>query len=236
MAARDPLRSIKIGGVVAVLVVGWVFVLWSNKFHVTAPVVFACLGFLAVTMTVVNLWRTGAAAAAPDAQDDAWGKPMGARGELEKEKRTLLKAIKEAEFDQAMGKLSDADAQSLIRQYRARAIDVIKALDQDGAVLTPREQIAREVKARVELAAQAKPSKRAEKVRQQKAGAAMTVETAAEEKEDAEDVTADSTLANASARDSDSAASAHVATATVADASAADTDGTPRATAAGDQR
>src|SRR5882672_7997551 len=92
----DPLRNAKLGGFVAVVMLGWVFVVWSNKFHITAPVVFVCLGYLAVVSTVLNLWRTGAAAVAPDDPDEgAWGRPIGAAGELEKEKRTLLKAIKE---------------------------------------------------------------------------------------------------------------------------------------------
>ena len=178
MSAADPLRMVKLAGLAIVLVAGWLFVLGTNHFHVTAPVVFVCLGYLAVVMTVLNLWRTGAAAAATPDADDVWGRPMGARGELEKEKKTLLKAIKEAEFDLAMGKLSKRDADSLIKHYRARAIDVIKELDHvgDDAALTVREQIEREVKARRQLAAQDKPSKRA------KNAAAAKAEKAAEAK------------------------------------------------------
>jgi cytochrome c-type biogenesis protein CcmH/NrfF len=152
-AKDDPLRAVKVGVFGAALVVGWVFIVWSNKFHVTAPVVIVCLGYLCVVSLVFNLWRTGAAAAAPDEVNDDWGRPIGELGELEKEKRTMLKAIKEAEFDYAMGKLSKRDAESLIAQYRSRAIDVIKQLDhKDGdAKLSVREQIDREVKARREL-------------------------------------------------------------------------------------
>lgn len=158
---RDAFRGIKIGTFFAVLFVGWLFVLGSNNFHVTAPTVFVCLGYFAILMTVVNLWRTGAAAVAPDA-GEAWARPIGARGALEKEKKTLLKAIKEAEFDLAMGKLSQVDADSLIRDYRARAIEVIKELDHSsGKALTPAQEIEREVKARIALDAVNKPSKRA---------------------------------------------------------------------------
>jgi hypothetical protein len=149
----------------AIVALGWVFIAWQNKFHVSAPVGFVCLGYLAVVMTVYNLWRTGAAAVAPElGNDDAWARPLGQRGELEKEKRSLLKAIKEAEFDHEMGKLSKADANAMIDTYRARAIAVIKelerfennahAMDPSGRILekeTARDQIAREVKARLEL-------------------------------------------------------------------------------------
>ena len=171
----DPLRNAKLGGFIAVVLLGWVFVVWSNHFHITAPVVFVCLGYLAVVATVLNLWRTGAAAVAPDdPSEGAWDRPIGARGELEKEKRTLLKAIKEAEFDLAMGKLSQADSDALIRSYRARAIEVIKELDrlEAGTALSARDQIQREVKARIELAEQDKPSKRAQNVVDKKAAKA----------------------------------------------------------------
>ncbi len=159
-------RAIKIGVFVAFVLVGWAFVLAQNKFHVTAPVVFVCLGFLAVTTTVLNLWRTGAAAAAPDAEVGEWERPLGAAAHLEKEKRTLLKAIKEAEFDLAMGKLSKADCDGLIRDYRSRAIEVIKEIDRLDASgstteISTADQIAREVKARLALDEQNKPSNRA---------------------------------------------------------------------------
>jgi hypothetical protein len=147
------------GTALAVLFVGWVFIAWQNHFHITAPVVFVWLAFLAVVATVYNLWRTGAAAVSTgdDDGDSTWAKPAGRLGELEREKRTLLKAIKEAEFDHQMGKLSKHDADEMIRVYRGRAIEVIKDIDHLGlgAAGTPREQIMREVRARLELDAKA---------------------------------------------------------------------------------
>ena len=146
------------------LVLGWIFILWQNNFRVTVPVVVIGLGYLAVIATVSNLWRVGAAAVAPeDDSPDAWSRPTGARGELEKEKKTLLKAIKEAEFDHAMGKLSKADADDLIRMYRARAIEVIKEIDRldAGQAGTTREQIEREVQARLAIDSKSKKDKKA---------------------------------------------------------------------------
>jgi colicin import membrane protein len=141
----------------AVLAFGWLFITWKNHFHISAPLVVICLGYLAVVTTVANLWRTGAAAVTGDEQenDSTWAKPAGALGELEREKRTLLKAIKEAEFDHQMGKLSKLDVDDMIRTYRARAIEVIKEIDrlESGLTGTPREQIMREVRARIELEA-----------------------------------------------------------------------------------
>lgn len=146
-------RAGKLSAVVVVLIVGWIFILWANKFRITAPVAFVCLGYLAAMATILNLWRTGAATFSPDEARDAWDRPIGPRGELEKAKRVLLKAIKEAEFDHAMGKLSQADADALIHGYRARAIEILKELDrlEAGAGESPREQIRREVKARLAM-------------------------------------------------------------------------------------
>ncbi|MEO7730729.1 MAG: hypothetical protein ABIY55_07140 [Kofleriaceae bacterium] len=153
--SRDPKPWLWRGLFLAVLVFGWLFVAWQNHFHISAPLVFVCFGYLAVVTTVANLWRTGAAAVTGDEQenDSTWAKPAGALGELEREKRTLLKAIKEAEFDHQMGKLSKLDVDDMIRTYRARAIEVIKEIDrlETGAIGTPREQIMREVRARIEL-------------------------------------------------------------------------------------
>ena len=149
---EDPLRWVRRAGIGAALVFGWMFIVWQNRFHLTAPVVFVCLAYLAVVATIVNLWRTGASAVAATEAGDDWARPLGAREELEKEKRTLLKAIKEAEFDRDMGKLSAHDADEMIRTYRARAIEVIKAIEgHDQGAASVREQIAKEVKARLEL-------------------------------------------------------------------------------------
>lgn len=162
MTERDTFRWIIRISALLVLLIGWVFIAAINRFYVGAPMVFACLGWLAVVATIYNLWRTGASAAAAaegeETDDSTWAKPAGALGELEREKRTLLKAIKEAEFDHQMGKLSKRDVDDMIGGYRARAIEVIKEIDRLslGAAGGPREQIMREVKARLALDAQSK--------------------------------------------------------------------------------
>ena len=157
VTGKDWLRT---GVLMLVLMIGWLFIGWQNRFYLSPPLVFVMLGYLAVVMTVYNLWRTGAAAVAEpdDSEGDGWARPAGAVDELDREKRTLLKAIKEAEFDHEMGKLSKADADGMIKTYRARAIEVIKEIEraQVGAAGTKREQIEREVKARLEVEGKAK--------------------------------------------------------------------------------
>jgi len=157
---RDPVRSLPrwvwLAGAGGLLAIGWLFILIANRFHLTAPVVFVCLGYGAGVAAVYTLFRTGASAvsASEEGADDAsWGRPVGARGELEREKRAMLKAIKEAEFDLQMGKLSKADAEAMIASYRAQAIAVIKEIDRKESVeATAREEIEREVRARLTLA------------------------------------------------------------------------------------
>ncbi len=143
---------------VAVLA-GWAFVLWHHHFRVTAPVVVLMLGWLAVIAAVYFLWRTADNADLDDAED--WWKPTGRREELQREKRSLLKAIKETENDRDTGKLSKEDADDLIGRYRGRAIEVIKAIEdaEDAEVAVEgvagdaadkiRARIEREVRARV---------------------------------------------------------------------------------------
>jgi hypothetical protein len=182
---RDTMRWIWRSVALAALLIGWLFIAWQNRFHVTAPMVFVCLGYLAVIATIYNLWRTGAAAvdSSEDDADSTWAKPAGALGELEREKRTLLKAIKEAEFDLQMGKLSQRDADEMIRGYRARAIEVIKEIDRLGlgAAGTVREQILREVRARVQLDGKAarKPEARAKPAAKRATPEAAATEPAA---------------------------------------------------------
>lgn len=151
----DPMRWVRRGVAALTLVLGWLFILWHNKFHLTVPVLMVAIGYLAVVASIFTLWRVGATAVGPeDDGPDAWTRSAGVRGELEKEKKALLKAIKEAEFDHAMGKLSQADADQLIQNYRARAIEVIKQIDRidSGQAGSVREQIQREVQARLEVA------------------------------------------------------------------------------------
>jgi hypothetical protein len=181
-------RWVWLAGAGALLLIGWVFILMVNSFHFTASVVFVCLGYGAGVASVYTLFRTGAAAmSSGEAEGDAtgWDRPVGERGELELEKKALLKAIKEAEFDLQMGKLSRSDAETIIAEYRARAIAVIRELDRaDGTDASVREQIEREVRARLEVA-KAKKSAEAERRPAGKKGKKPAVAEAAKKAEEA---------------------------------------------------
>jgi hypothetical protein len=69
------------------------------------------------------------------------------RAALEAEKMLALRAIKELEFDRAMGKVSDEDFADMSLRLRARAVRVLQQLDQAG--VAQRARIERELDARL---------------------------------------------------------------------------------------
>jgi hypothetical protein len=76
------------------------------------------------------------------------------RAALEREKRLVLRSIKELEFDRAMGKLSQKDFDEMAGRLRARAVSLMKQLDHGSAGYT--EAIEAELNAR--LASVSKPA------------------------------------------------------------------------------
>ena len=69
------------------------------------------------------------------------------RAALEREKLLTLRAIKELEFDRAMGKLSDEDFGEMAGRLRARAAGLIRQLDAGAGY---RDQIERDVAKKLE--------------------------------------------------------------------------------------
>jgi hypothetical protein len=145
----------------AVLVVaGWVLILAINRWHLGAPAVFLCLGWLSIVAAGRLLW---VAAVRGGSELDGLPETIEPVGEtrveeLEREKKALLKAIKEVEFDRELGKMSNEDADEIVRVYRARAIEILKLLDDGVAGGEPAgdepalQVIEREVRARLALA------------------------------------------------------------------------------------
>jgi len=71
---------------------------------------------------------------------------------LEREKMLALRAIKELEFDRAMGKLSDADFQEMSGRLRARAGRLMRQLDAGAGFRARIEQdLAKRLGARAEV-------------------------------------------------------------------------------------
>jgi hypothetical protein len=138
------------------VVAGWLSILHVYRWHFTAPVFFLWMGWAGLLLSARFLYRAGLSMAEDTGEDhDDFWKPVGRHEELLLEKRSLLKAIKEIEFDRELGKMSEEDATELTRFYRQRAIEIIKTLESEGAgdeTLSVQEQIEREVKARLVVA------------------------------------------------------------------------------------
>jgi hypothetical protein len=109
------------------------------------------LGIAAFTLVAVVGFLLRAAAVLADEREivenvQATGRR---RKELEREKASLLKALKELEFDHEMGKVSDADFREIGGQYRGRAMRVLRQLDEQGADY--KALVEKEVRARLGL-------------------------------------------------------------------------------------
>ncbi len=139
-------------GGLGLLLVGWLMILAVHNWHLTSAVFLLCMGWASILGAARFMWVAAwTAAGEGDHGDEDFWKPVGRRTELLSEKKALIKAIKEIEFDHQMGKMSDRDAASVSHYYRERAIEVIKALESnlEDHQLPVREQIDREVRARL---------------------------------------------------------------------------------------
>lgn len=89
----------------------------------------------ALVYALLRMFALVRALARPDAVAQV-GRGVGSftQAELRDEKRRLLRAIKELEFDHGMGKLSQQDFDAVIGTYRVRAIEVMRALEGGAAV------------------------------------------------------------------------------------------------------
>jgi len=111
-----------------------------------ANVVFVCLTVLSAGLVGYAAYRTLWPLVHPDAVETPEMLGGRTRAALESEKALVLRAIKELEFDRAMGKVSEADWQEMTARLRSRAVRVIRQLDSGSAVY--RDLIDRELAAR----------------------------------------------------------------------------------------
>ena len=129
MSALAPGRRIAVAVAAAVVAAFVVVLLASYRMRPTPAAVFLALGWASL---VAAGWFLARSVSVLEGTETSWladEERVGGRmlAELLREKRLLLKAIKEIEFDQAMGKLGDADAAAAIARYRTRALEIIAA-------------------------------------------------------------------------------------------------------------
>ena len=121
-----------------------------------ANVVFVCLTVLTAGAAAYTLYRTLWPLVHPGAVEAPEMLGGRTRAALEREKTLTLRAIKELEFDRAMGKVSEADWREMTARLRSRAVRVIRQLESGSAAY--RELIDKELAAR-QVAAQATGSR-----------------------------------------------------------------------------
>jgi hypothetical protein len=93
------------------------------------------------------LYRTLAPLVLPDASVFSDSLSVRTRAALDREKRLVMRSLKELEFDRAMGKLSEKDFEEMGGRLRARALSLMKQLDEEGTGYTA--AIERELQARL---------------------------------------------------------------------------------------
>ena len=144
----DSFRVVVNGIGALVVLVGIVFIVLAYR-RPTVGTVFLALGW--VSIVAFYFFAVQAARALFHGEDVlALGTPTEQlRADLEREKKALLKAIKEIEFDEATGKLDKADAEEQITSYRQRAMEVMRLLD-SSAPQEYVEKVEQELKRRLE--------------------------------------------------------------------------------------
>ena len=170
---RDPL-SRHVPAVGAAVVVGAAIPIGLLR---GAPTVVLWVAFALLSAAVLIFWealRTALDPAAPGDDDDTDAE--GVPSDLEARKRAALKALKDIEFERAIGRLSEEDHKELDAKYRAEARAAMRAIDEglgpwlaraesmldDAAAVKPPEAKAERAEAKAETT-DAKPALSLEK-------------------------------------------------------------------------
>ena len=121
--------------------------------HGTRPanIVFVVLAILTTGLVALAVYRTLWPLASEVEASEPEMVGGSTRAALEREKTIVLRAIKELEFDRAMGKVSQADCDEMTARLRARAVRLIRQLDAGSAGY--RDLIERELNARLGVGA-----------------------------------------------------------------------------------
>lgn len=125
------------GGAVGAALVVLVLLVTVFEARLDAPTIALAGAAAALVYALGQLYAMVWALSRPDRVAQV-GQAAGSftQAELRDEKRRLLRAIKELEFDFGMGKLSQVDHDTVIATYRLRAIEVMRALE-GGSSLHP---------------------------------------------------------------------------------------------------
>lgn len=180
-AGADPSRRTVLlmwigGGVVLTAALVGVVLAYGGRLEAATWGLVVAAGAMAFALR--SLYRMALALSRPPVEaalaEDAVAAYAGVRG-LREERRRLLRAINELQFDYEMGKLSDEDYRAVRQGYELQAVEVIRALDAESA-LHPglQEELARRGLLPDEATTEAKASEPVQAVAEAKADAAST--------------------------------------------------------------
>ena len=126
--------------------IGATVVVFISRGETPAGIILLSLIIFGAAIVGYAAWRTFVPFAGAD-------EPVGpqilggrTRSALEREKALVLRAIKDLEFDRAMGKVSEKDFNEMSARLRVRAAGLIRQLDAGASY---REQIEKELENRV---------------------------------------------------------------------------------------
>lgn len=122
--------------------------------HPPATVVLAALTVMAAGYAGHAFYRTVMPLVSDAAGEDITMLGGRTRAALERDKMLTLRAIKELEFDRAMGKIAEGDFDEMRDRLRARAVRLIRQLDGAGEY---RDAIERDLAARLPAVAAPAP-------------------------------------------------------------------------------
>ena len=128
---RIDLRTLGFGALGVLAFGGFLLVIGARLEPATIAMVITSA---ALAMLLLSLYRMVARLATPSSEAllDQEDVLVGASDrELREEKRRVLRAINELQFDNEMGKLSEEDYKAVRDLYELRAIEVMRALDAD---------------------------------------------------------------------------------------------------------
>jgi len=108
----------------------------------------------AITLVIVLMWASvqSLTGGTPLGFEEALG--MGAPSKVEEEKRSVLRALKDLEYERGVGKISPEDYAELLTKYRAEAKRLIQSVDE--ALGPAREEVEKALEHRLERAGLAK--------------------------------------------------------------------------------
>jgi hypothetical protein len=122
-SSQDSLRFVAVGAAIA-LVIGAGFVFG-------APIAILALAALALLGGIALIWSSvqSLTGETPLSLEEAL--TLGAPSAEEEQKRAVLRALKDLEYERSVGKITPEDYQELSARYRAEAIRLMQRLDEN---------------------------------------------------------------------------------------------------------